>query len=169
MICQAIAYQNSLLRHGIEFATFFRSGKKNDRKTIHQANHRNGLYRHRRASGRGMKATASQRRIWGKLANIGCIACRKDGYDSTPGEIHHIKVYGYHNHDLVLCLCFNHHNNLNKLVPCIHHNPLQFVERYGSELELLAESLDLIGVKIRKDIKNEKKYHPNRTKKDCQL
>jgi hypothetical protein len=88
--------------------------------------------------------TAAQRRKWGKLAGIGCICCRKDGNEGTPAEIHHIKDHGNHNHDRVLPLCLKHHNERNNLVPCIHHNRIEFIDRYGTPDELLAECMELI-------------------------
>jgi len=86
--------------------------------------------------------TAAQKRLWNKLVLMGCIACKKDGNPDTPAEIHHIKKHGNHNHNLVLPLCPKHHNEKNDLVPCIHHNRLEFIEKYGTPDELLLECLE---------------------------
>jgi len=93
-----------------------------------------------------MKApTAAQRRTWIKLAELGCIACYIEGHEGTPGQVHHIKKHGYHDHSLCLCLCDNHHNTPNQFVPCVHHQPTEFMLLYGTEYELLYLSLNLIG------------------------
>lgn len=50
----------------------------------------------------------------GKVADIGCIICYKNGYPGTPAEIHHIRGLGLgmgvrNSHDNVIPLCPEHH------------------------------------------------------------
>lgn len=50
----------------------------------------------------------------GKVADIGCIICYKNGYSGTPAEIHHIRGLGLgmgvrNSHDNVIPLCPEHH------------------------------------------------------------
>lgn len=89
--------------------------------------------------------TAAQKRMWNKLVSLGCIACRIDGHNDTPAEIHHIKDYGNHNHDRVIPLCQAHHNGKVKEVPSIHMERIKFIEKYGSCDELLGICMMLIG------------------------
>lgn len=72
------------------------------------------------------------------IAELGCIACRKDGY-SSPASVHHIISGGRRmGHLFTLPLCFLHHQGDGRQVPSVHFTKRTFVARYGSELELLA-------------------------------
>jgi hypothetical protein len=44
-----------------------------------------------------------------KVADLGCILCKKIGYDGTPCEIHHIRRGGCRNSAPVIGLCPSHH------------------------------------------------------------
>jgi hypothetical protein len=81
-----------------------------------------------------------------RIADTGCIACRKDGHD-TPASVHHI-VQGNRRlgHLFTIGLCPEHHKSDGRIVPSIHNQRRQFVHRYGSELELLAELQVALGV-----------------------
>jgi hypothetical protein len=73
-----------------------------------------------------------------RIADLGCIACRKDG-NSSPASVHHI-VQGNRRlgHLFTLPLCYPHHQGDGREVPSIHFTKRTFVQRYGTELELLA-------------------------------
>jgi len=79
-----------------------------------------------------------------KVARLGCIVCRKMGKHSYP-EIHHIgnQTMGKradHYHTIPLC---PYHHRLGGKGEAIHAGRKSFVERWGSESELLAEVLHL--------------------------
>ena len=44
-----------------------------------------------------------------KVADLGCILCKKIGYDGTPCEIHHIRRGGRRDSAPVIGLCAAHH------------------------------------------------------------
>tara|TARA_R100001086_G_scaffold175424_1_gene96622 strand:- start:117 stop:386 length:270 start_codon:yes stop_codon:yes gene_type:complete len=77
-----------------------------------------------------------------KVAELGCIACMKLGHYDTPAEIHHIRKMGEpRNHYRVIPLCPHHHRSSNE---SYHLNPLWFSEKFGTQQELLEETLRLI-------------------------
>ena len=72
-----------------------------------------------------------------RVAELGCIACRKLGYYGTPAEIHHVRRFGEkRNHVNVIPLCPHHHRTSNE---SYHLNPKWFAETFGSQIELLQE------------------------------
>ena len=91
--------------------------------------------------------TKVEREWMDRIRALGCVACVKDGINDTPGEIHHI-VQGNrrlgHLHTLVLCPA--HHRGDGRQVPSVHFTKRTFVQRYGSELELLAELQVELGI-----------------------
>tara|TARA_E500000318_G_scaffold53318_1_gene49650 strand:+ start:523 stop:825 length:303 start_codon:yes stop_codon:yes gene_type:complete len=92
------------------------------------------------------KPTLKEQKHMEKVASIGCIACRKLGIYDSPAEIHHIKNFTgagkRSSHLLVLPLCPNHHRNSNE---SYHHSPKKFEDRFGNQIKLLEEVLDLLG------------------------
>jgi Recombination enhancement, RecA-dependent nuclease len=96
--------------------------------------------------GPSKKPTKIEQAWMDKAAEHGCIACRKDG-EIVPASIHHI-TSGYRRmgHLFTLPLCYMHHQGDGKQVPSVHGAKRSFVERYGSELELLAELQVKLGV-----------------------
>jgi len=94
------------------------------------------------------KPTAAQKRMWGRVFAAGCMACLQDGIFSFP-EIHHVKEYGYRNHNKVYGLCPKHHKEVSavKGVPNRHLNPIEFRDAYGSDQELFEKCKKEIGEK----------------------
>lgn len=82
--------------------------------------------------------TKAEREWMARIADLGCVACRKDG-EATPASVHHI-VQGNRRlgHLFTLPLCPPHHQGDGHRVPSVHFAKRTFVQRYGSELELLA-------------------------------
>lgn len=78
------------------------------------------------------------------LQEHGCAACRKDGYCQDP-DIHHILRGGNRmGHQYTIPLCPYHHRGINpdgRMVqgPTLCDNKREFVERYGTEMQLLDE------------------------------
>jgi|TARA_R100000479_G_C6311928_1_gene174370 hypothetical protein len=82
-----------------------------------------------------------------KVAELGCIACRKNGFYDTPAEIHHISngIIGKRaSHFETIPLCHYHHRTSNE---AYHNDPKGFTIKYGTQKELLEETMDLIYVK----------------------
>lgn len=75
-----------------------------------------------------------------KVAALGCIACRKLGYEDTPAEIHHIRsgsgLSQRSSHYETIPLCPEHHRHGEN---AIHRSKVKFEEMFGTEIELLNE------------------------------
>lgn len=88
--------------------------------------------------------TQAEKKHMRKVAELGCIACRKLGHFGTPAELHHISsgVMGRKSDNFsCIPLCDFHHRNSNE---SYHLNPLWFTEKFGTQSELLKETLDLL-------------------------
>lgn len=77
-----------------------------------------------------------------RVAALGCIACIIDGIRETPCEVHHPRAgtgKGMRaSHREAIGLCPPHHRGtMHPAVPSIHLDRLTFIERYGTEAELL--------------------------------
>lgn len=95
------------------------------------------------------RPTAAQQRMWNRVFDAGCVACRMNGKFTYP-EIHHVKEYGYRNHDKVYGLCPVHHKatSMVKGIPNRHGTPKEFVEKFGTDQELFEQNQKYIeGVK----------------------
>lgn len=82
-----------------------------------------------------------------KVAELGCIACRKLGIEDSPPEIHHPRTgcgMGQRaSHLKAIPLCHAHHRTGGHGV-ALHAGQKAFEAIYGTELELLAEVERLI-------------------------
>ena len=76
------------------------------------------------------------------VAELGCIICEKMGFPGSPAELHHIigntgmwkKATNYE----VIPLCPHHHRNSEE---SYHQSPKDFTDKWGSQEELLKETL----------------------------
>ncbi len=88
-----------------------------------------------------MCVTKSERRWLGKVAEQGCIVCRNAGFGATPAEIHHLRegqgAAQRASNYLTIPLCPQHHRGTDS----IHGDRAGFERRYGSELDLLAQTI----------------------------
>ena len=83
---------------------------------------------------------AAERMHLGKVAALGCIACRQLGYEDTPAEIHHVRsgcgagqrASNYR----VLPLCHAHHRTGGH-GQAIHAGQAAFERKFGNEEDLL--------------------------------
>ncbi len=98
---------------------------------------------------RQLAVTPAEKIIWSKLAEIGCIACMKDGFYNPHVSIHHVDGRtkpGCHRN--VLPLCAGHHQDgagEDKTMLAVHPWKARFERRYGSQESLVAECLMLAG------------------------
>lgn len=97
---------------------------------------------------RGMKGrppTADEARFMSAIANLGCIACRKDGWYNPDVSVHHIDGRTKPGaHLLVLPLCAGHHQDgtgPNPTLIAVHPYKARFEDRYGAQRALLAECI----------------------------
>ena len=86
--------------------------------------------------------------LWDRLAALGCIACMKEGRYNPHVSIHHVDGRTKPGcHLLVLPLCAPHHQDDGSGALAVHPWKARFEKRYGSQLELVAECMNLIGEK----------------------
>jgi hypothetical protein len=92
-----------------------------------------------------------EKRHYDKLAQLGCIVCRREGWGYSAPHIHHIRTgagIGRKNHwSLAIPLCPNHHQHGGYGI-ALHAGQKEFEKKFGTEAELLAETLNLIKDKI---------------------
>lgn len=86
----------------------------------------------------------AERRHLAAVAALGCVVCRNMGYGDSPAEIHHIKAeqgMGQRAaHYLAIPLCPPHHR-IGGIGVAYHAHPKEFERKYGSELDLLAQTI----------------------------
>lgn len=131
-------------------STLKRSGPLKRKSTIGRAK---TLLKSTRPKSKGMKGrtpTAEEARFMAQVGALGCIACAKDGIVNPWISLHHIDGRTKPGaHMLVLPLCAPHHQQ-DDTDPArrlsVHGHKAQFTARYGTELELLAEVKQKLGV-----------------------
>ena len=87
--------------------------------------------------------TKTQKAHYSRVAALGCILCRRLGYEGTPPELHHIRRAGRRADAPVIPLCPPHHRgNIG-----IHGMGRKAFERHYevTEEELLAWMEELLG------------------------
>jgi hypothetical protein len=100
---------------------------------------------------RGMKGrppTADEARFMSAIADLGCVACRHDGWSNPDVSVHHIDGRTKPGaHLLVLPLCAGHHQDgtgTNPTLIAVHPYKARFEARYGAQLALLAECVEML-------------------------
>jgi hypothetical protein len=100
---------------------------------------------------RGMKGrppTADEARFMSAIADLGCVACRHDGWSNPDVSVHHIDGRTKPGaHLLVLPLCAGHHQDgtgTNPTLIAVHPYKARFEARYGAQLALLAECVAML-------------------------
>ena len=90
--------------------------------------------------------TPDEKAVWSKLAEMGCIACMKDGFYNPHVSIHHVDGRTKPGcHMLVLPLCGPHHQDDGSGALAVHPWKARFEKRYGNQMDLVAECMKLIG------------------------
>jgi len=72
-----------------------------------------------------------------KLANLGCIICKKMGFPNSPAEIHHInegRIGKRADFNKTIPLCVFHHRQGKE---SYHYSPKNFNKKWGTQKELL--------------------------------
>lgn len=96
---------------------------------------------------KGTTPSKAERELWDALASLGCAACRKDGIFNGHVSIHHIDGRTKPGaHRKVLALCAGHHQDGTGAPGLIAVHPwkARFEERYGRQVELLDDCLQLL-------------------------
>ena len=98
---------------------------------------------------KGRSPTAAEKAFHDRLCReVGCVACRHDGHFNDYVSVHHIDGRTKPGcHMKVLPLCAGHHQagtGNDKTMIAVHPDKARFVERYGSEMELLQWAVSLL-------------------------
>ena len=100
------------------------------------------------------KKTKAEQQHMDKVASLGCIICKKEGNDLSPAELHHIRdvtitgIGQRASHFQVIPLCVAHHR-IGK--EAFHYSKKNFDTKWGSQKDLLAETLELLEEKYGND------------------
>lgn len=77
----------------------------------------------------------------GRVAALSCVVCRNAGLGETPAVVHHIRTgqggAQRASDFLTIPLCPEHHDGKDS----IHKDRQGFQRRYGTELDLLAQTI----------------------------
>lgn len=84
-----------------------------------------------------------------RVAALGCVVCRNLNYGDSPAEIHHCSagtgLSVRASHHCVIPLCHQHHRTGGHGI-AIHAGRRTWVEKYGTEDELLTQTLIELGI-----------------------
>jgi len=94
--------------------------------------------------------TKAEKKWWGRVAELGCIACLKDGIHNEYVSIHHTDGRTKPGaHMRVLALCGPHHQTGGESAPAIHPYKARFEAKYGTQTELLSWTKELLEIKTK--------------------
>jgi len=89
--------------------------------------------------------TKHEKEHMNKIADLGCIICRKMGFPNSPAELHHIKdktgMGRKASNFEVIPLCPRHHRQGKD---SYHYSPKEFTKKWGTQKELLTEVLTYV-------------------------
>lgn len=93
------------------------------------------------------QTTKHDREYMGKVAELGCIVCRNSEQGIVPAAVHHIRagqgLSTRASHYLTIPLCPDHHQH-GGLGTAFHAGRASFEMNHGSELQLLAQTIELL-------------------------
>lgn len=85
--------------------------------------------------------TAEEKALWDRLAQLGCVACYKDGIFNPHVSIHHVEGRTKPDcHKKVLPLCAGHHQDgagNDKSLIAVHPYKARFEAKYGTQEYLM--------------------------------
>lgn len=93
--------------------------------------------------------TKAEKQHRSAVAALGCIVCLNNGNEGTPAELHHIRagqgMSQRANEFEIIPLCPFHHR-LGMWGHAVHAGRVMWEANHGTERELLAQTLALLGV-----------------------
>lgn len=99
---------------------------------------------------KGRAPSAAERKFMDAIASLGCLACRKDGVTNAFISLHHIAgrtAPGAHFQVLPLCAEHHQHDDTDPAGRIgVHPFRARFELKYGSQLKLLAEAKEELGI-----------------------
>lgn len=94
------------------------------------------------------KPTKAESEHMGRVADLGCLPCLNNGMPGTPAECHHIRhqigAGRRSSHFQTIPLCPEHHR-LGAYGVAIHAGKRAWEKIYGTELQLLEQTRQLLG------------------------
>ena len=91
------------------------------------------------------KMNKEQKKLYGKIAELGCSLCRHQGNAGTPAELHHIRRTMPRSVAPVIPLCTYHHRGSNTSIHGMGRK--RFEREYGiTEEQLLEQTEQLLGI-----------------------
>lgn len=88
--------------------------------------------------------TPEEKEYMGRVASLGCVACRNLGYGPTPASVHHVRAWEgaqqRAGHFLVIPLCPEHHQHGGVGV-ALHACQKTWEGIYGTEQYLLNQTI----------------------------
>lgn len=91
--------------------------------------------------------TKAEKKLWDAIAQLGCIACLKDGWRNPQVSIHHTDGRTKPGaHKKVLGLCAGHHQDGTGIPGLIAVHPwkARFEAKYGTQEELIQETMRML-------------------------
>ena len=89
-------------------------------------------------------STKAEKRHMGRVASLGCIACRRLCLGETPAQVHHIREGRIERNDfLTLPLCEPHHTGTHMSVHKAKPELMRAL-KVASEFDLLADVIGLL-------------------------
>ena len=83
------------------------------------------------------KSIKNKKIYYEKLVSLGCICCRKMGFQDSPTEIHHInegRIGKRADFNKTIPLCVFHHRQGKE---SYHYSPKKFDAKWGTQKEIL--------------------------------
>lgn len=97
---------------------------------------------------KGSNPNKEEKKLWDKIAKLGCIACLQDGIVNTHVSIHHIDGRtkpGAHKKVLALCAPHHQHDDTDQLGRIgVHPYKARFESMYGRQMDLLDKTMAMI-------------------------
>lgn len=93
------------------------------------------------------KSKTKEAKAWlDDVASLGCVACRNHGYGETPAQVHHVRegqgIAQRASDFETIPLCPPHHlGTAHPIVPSIHKQKTRFEREFGTERELLEQTI----------------------------
>jgi hypothetical protein len=87
-------------------------------------------------------------KLWmSDIADLGCVVCRNEGFGNSPAEVHHLKTgcgMSQRSKDMhSIPLCPTHHRaGVGDYGVAFHAGPKVWQEKFGTELDLLAQTIE---------------------------
>ena len=84
-----------------------------------------------------------QKKLYDKIAELGCSLCRHQGNEGTPAELHHIRRSGVRSRSPIVPLCTFHHRGTSAGIHGVGRKAWEKQHNVTEEI-LLAQTKELL-------------------------